>query len=197
MTPAGTHHYIDSANGSTAKTGRGRTLLSGWVFPGDMNARTELLGLLRENARYSTADLARMTGLDESAVETTIDDLEAEGIIRGYGAVVDWRRAETEPVRALVECNVTLDRETGYDDIAARLVDLSEIRSLRLVSGEYDFSLTVEADSMGEVSRFVAEQVAPVPAITQTVTHYLMDTYKEGGIEFDGDRDDDRLSVSP
>lgn len=162
-----------------------------------MSTRTKIVSLLRENARYSTADLARMTGLDESEVETTIDDLESAGIVRGYRAVVDWRRAETEPVRALVECNVTLDRETGYDDIAAQLVEFPEIRSLRLVSGEYDFSLTVEADSMGNVSRFVSEKVAPVPAITQTVTHYLMESYKEGGIEFDRERDDDRLSVSP
>jgi DNA-binding Lrp family transcriptional regulator len=162
-----------------------------------MDTRGELLALLRENARYTTADLARMLGIDESEVTERIEELEAEGVVKGYRAVVDWRRTDREPVRALVECNVTLDRETGYDDIAARLVGFPEIQSLRLVSGEYDFSLTVEADSMSEVSRFVSEKVAPVPAITQTVTHYLMESYKERGFEFDSDGDDDRLSVSP
>lgn len=162
-----------------------------------MDIRAELLSLLRENARYTTVDLARMLGTDESEVAEQIEALEAEGVLKGYQAVVDWRRTDEEPVRALVECNVTLDRETGYDDIAARLVGFPEIQSLRLVSGEYDFSLTVEADSMGEVSRFVSEKVAPVPEITQTVTHYLMESYKERGIEFGGDGDDDRLSVSP
>ena len=162
-----------------------------------MDIRAELLSLLRENARYTTVDLARMLGTDESEVAEQIEALEAEGVLKGYQAVVDWRRTDEEPVRALVECNVTLDRETGYDDIAARLVGFPEIQSLRLVSGEYDFSLTVEADSMSEVSRFVSEKVAPVPEITQTVTHYLMESYKERGIEFDGDGDDDRLSVSP
>lgn len=162
-----------------------------------MDIRAELLALLRENARYTTADLARMLGVDESEVAERIESLEAEGVLKGYQAVVDWRRTDEEPVRALVECNVTLDRETGYDDIAARLVGFPEIQSLRLVSGEYDFSLTVEADSMGEVSRFVSEKVAPVPEITQTVTHYLMESYKERGIEFSSDGDDDRLSVSP
>lgn len=162
-----------------------------------MNVREELLSLLRENARYSTTDLARMVDAEESEVEETIADLESEGVIRGYQAVVDWRRTEREPVRALVECNVTLDRETGYDDIAERLVGFPEVEALRLVSGEYDFSMTVEADSMGEISRFVSEKVAPVPEITQTVTHYLMESYKERGIELSGRDDDDRLSVSP
>ena len=50
---------------------------------------------------------------------------------------------------------------------------------------------------MSDVSRFVSEKVAPVPEITQTVTHYLMATYKERGVEFDDGHDDDRLSISP
>lgn len=162
-----------------------------------MTIHEELLSLLRENARYSTTDLARMVDADESEVEEAIADLESEGVIRGYQAVVDWRQVETEPVRALVECNVTLDRETGYDDIAERLVGFPEVESLRLVSGEYDFSLAVEGESMSDVSRFVSEKVAPVPEITQTVTHYLMESYKERGIELGVRDDDDRLSVSP
>ena len=162
-----------------------------------MNVRAEVLSLLCENARYSTTDLARLTDADAEEIEEIIEDLEAEGVVKGYQAVVDWRKTDSEPVRALVELNVTLDRETGYDDIAARLVGFPEVESLRLVSGEYDFSMTVECETMSEVSQFVSEKVAPVPEITQTVTHYLMESYKERGIEFSGDGDDDRLSVSP
>jgi DNA-binding Lrp family transcriptional regulator len=65
------------------------------------------------------------------------------------------------------------------------------------VSGDYDFALDVEADSMDRVSRFVSEKVARLPEITQTVTHYVMATYKDRGIEMGEDGEDDRLSVSP
>jgi DNA-binding Lrp family transcriptional regulator len=160
-------------------------------------ARTELLELLVENARYSTADLARFTDLDEGEVEAAIADLEESGAIRGYQAVLDPGRDERERVRALVELNVTLDRETSYEEIARRLAGFSEVQSLRLVSGDYDFALDVEADSMNRVSRFVSEKVARLPEITQTVTHYVMDTYKHRGIEMSERGDDDRLSVSP
>ncbi|WP_255150295.1 Lrp/AsnC family transcriptional regulator [Halorarius halobius] len=162
-----------------------------------MDERDEILELLRENARYSTADLARMTGLDEAAVEDTVAALEEEGAVVGYRAVVDPAKLDPEPVQALVECNVTLDRETSYDDIADRLGRFPEVESLRLVSGDYDFALEVEAETMGEVSRFVSEKVAPVPEITQTVTHYVMETYKTNGHLFDETREDDRLSYSP
>jgi len=162
-----------------------------------MSSREEILALLQENARYSTADMARQTDIEESEVEAIIEQLETDGAIRGYTAIVDWTNVERERVRALVELNVTLDRETSYTDIADRLVKFPEVDSLRLVSGDYDFDMEVEGDSMSEVSRFISEKVAPVPEITQTVTHYVMESYKEEGIEFSDGHDDDRLSVSP
>ncbi len=161
-----------------------------------MNER-EVLELLRENARYSTEDIARMTDLEEEEVEATIEALESAGVVRGYRAVVDWDELEDERVRAEVELNVKLDRETSYSDIAERLARFPQVRALRLVSGDYDFDMEVEGDSIREVSQFVSEKVAPVPEITQTVTHYVMTSYKESGIEFGDGDDDDRLSVSP
>ena len=157
----------------------------------------DVLELLRENARYDVADIARMTDLDEEEVAAAIDALEAAGVVRGYKPVVDWDRLEDERVRAEVELNVTLDRETGYDDIAERLARFPQVTALRLVSGDYDFDMEVEGESIREVSQFISEKVAPVPEITQTVTHYIMTSYKEHGIELGDGEDDDRLSVSP
>jgi DNA-binding Lrp family transcriptional regulator len=162
-----------------------------------MDHEEELLELLSEDARHSTADLARITGLSDAEVEAAIADLEDEGVILGYTAIVDRDAVVDERVRAHVELNVTLDRETSYTDVAERLAGFPEVQGLRLVSGDYDFALEVEGDSMREVSRFISDKVAPLPAITQTVTHYIMETYKEGGYRFDDGGDDDRLSVTP
>ena len=160
-------------------------------------SQREVLEALCENARHSVDDLARMTGLEAAAVESAIADLEASGAIRGYRPVVDPDKLDEERVRAEVELNVTLDRETSYDDIAARLARFPQVTSLRLVSGDYDFDMAVEGDSIREVSQFISEKVAPVPEITQTVTHYVMPSYKENGIEFGDGEEDDRLSFSP
>jgi DNA-binding Lrp family transcriptional regulator len=162
-----------------------------------MSSRDEVLELLRENARYTVEDIARQTGSDAETVEEIIAALETDGVIRGYRAVVDWDQLDREQVRAAVELNVTLDRETSYSDVAERIAKFPMVESLHLVSGDYDFMMEVEGDSMREVSYFISEKVAPVPEITQTVTHYVMDSYKENGIEFGDGDDDDRLSVSP
>ena len=162
-----------------------------------MNRKRELLDLLLEDARQSTADLARQTGLDEAEIEATIAELEEEGAVCGYQAVVDWDNVDEEHVEAHVELNVELDRETKYEDIASRIAKFSEVETLRLVSGNYDFAIVVTGDSMHDVSMFVSDQIAPIPEVTQTVTHFIMDTYKHRGIDFNDHDDDDRLSVSP
>lgn len=162
-----------------------------------MDDLDELLELLSENARYTTADLARMTDMDPGAVEDAMAALESEGVIQGYHAVVNWNAAGRERVQAHAELNVTLDRETSYSDIADRLAGFPEVKGLRLVSGDYDFALEVEGDSLSGVSQFISEKVAPIPEITQTVTHYIMETYKESGHRFEDNGDDDRLSVTP
>ncbi|MCX2818978.1 MAG: DNA-binding Lrp family transcriptional regulator [Methanobacteriota archaeon] len=159
--------------------------------------RRELVEVLADDARRSTDDLARMLDASADDVEKEIEALEDEGVLRGYTAVVDWEEFDDDRAEAYVEVNVSLDRETDYVDIADRIARFPEVTSLTLVSGNYDFGLTVEADSMNDVSAFVSEKVAPVPEITQTVTHFVMDKYKERGFGMGDGDDDERLSVSP
>jgi DNA-binding Lrp family transcriptional regulator len=163
----------------------------------DEEAKRAVLAVLTENAREDVDDIARQTGLSAARVEEVVAELESGGVVRGYRAVVDWSRTGTDHVSAEVDLNVELDRETGYEEIARRIAKFPEVASLRLVSGDYDFAATVEGDSMNDVSRFVAEKIATIPAVTQTVTHFVMDRYKEQGVEFRGGDEDDRLSVSP
>jgi DNA-binding Lrp family transcriptional regulator len=162
-----------------------------------MDERRALLDVLLENARESTEDIARQLGTDAARVEELVAALESEGVIRGYQAIVDWDAVEGEHVEAVVELNVELDRETSYADIAARVGKFPQVDSLWLVSGDYDFAVKVEDESMHAVSEFVSEQIAPVPEVTQTVTHFVMETYKERGVEMNGGDDDERLTVSP
>ncbi|MDP1159818.1 Lrp/AsnC family transcriptional regulator, partial [Klebsiella variicola] len=48
-------------------------------------ADRDLITLLRENARASTAELARRLGVSRTTVQSRIERLEARGIIIGYG----------------------------------------------------------------------------------------------------------------
>ena len=49
----------------------------------------KLLALLKQNARLSNADMAAMLGVSEQEVAAGIKQLENEGIIIGYSAIVN------------------------------------------------------------------------------------------------------------
>jgi DNA-binding Lrp family transcriptional regulator len=162
-----------------------------------METRREVLELLLRDARSSSDEIARQLDVDPTTIDDIISDLEAENVIRGYQAIIDWSETPYSYVEAEVELNVELDRDTSYRDIAKRIAEYDEVSSLRLVSGEYDFVADLEGESMRALSDFIAEQIAPIPEVTQTVTHFVMETYKDRGIVIDTDDDDERLSVSP
>ena len=77
-----------------------------------------VLKVLSQSARTSTADVAKMCGMNEGQAESAIAGLENRGIIRGYRAVVDWERSGLDLVYALIEVSLSLSREMGYDAVA-------------------------------------------------------------------------------
>ena len=162
-----------------------------------MNEREkEILRILEGNARQSDAEIARMTGMTAPEVKEIIANLERRGIIRRYKAVINYEKAGIELVQALIDVNVTPERDTGYDAIAKRISRFPEVKSVRLVSGEYDLLVLVTGKTMQEVAYFVAEKIAPLEQVRNTLTHFLLKTYKENGEIYGDEEQGKRLAVT-
>jgi DNA-binding Lrp family transcriptional regulator len=157
----------------------------------------EILEILENNPRIGTHEIATMTGITETQAASKIKEMEKNGIIRKYKTVIDWEKAGEEYVYAIIELKVALRSRTGYDAIAERIAKFSEVRSVRLISGDHDLSLTVRGRSMKDVAFFVAEKIATLEQVQGTVTHFVLRTYKEDGdVLFEKERPE-RLAVSP
>ncbi|TRZ88445.1 MAG: Lrp/AsnC family transcriptional regulator [Methanosarcinales archaeon] len=157
----------------------------------------EILEILESNPRIEPGEIATMIGITEAQVASKIKQLVKKGIIRKYKTVIDWEKAGEEYVYAMIEIKVALRSRTGYDAIAERIAKFPEVRSVRLISGGHDLSLTVRGRSMKDVAFFVAEKIATLEQVQGTVTHFVLRTYKEDGdVLFEKERSE-RLAVSP
>lgn len=157
----------------------------------------ELLEVIEKNPKIPPEELAVMLGMDVEAVSKKLCELEECGIIRDYKAIINWDTVGEEYVYAIIELKVALEDRTGYDSIAKRIAGFPEVRSVRLISGDHDLSLTVRGKSMKDVAFFVAEKIAPLEQIQNTATHFVLKTYKEDGtILFDNEKPK-RLSITP
>ncbi len=157
----------------------------------------EILEILESNPRIAPKEIATMVGITEKEAASKIKELEKKGIIRKYKTVIDWEKAGEEYVYAIIELKVALRERTGYDTIAERIAKFPEVRSVRLISGDHDLSLTVRGKSMKDVAFFVAEKIATLEQVQGTVTHFVLRTYKEDGdVLFEKERSE-RLAISP
>jgi len=157
----------------------------------------ELLQLLKQNALESPANLAKMLGMSEEEVTARIERYEANGVIRGYQAVVNEDQLDLDLVQAVIEVKITPEREGGFDRIAERVGKFDNVESLFLMSGAYDLLVFVKGDSLQDVATFVNEKLATMDGVLSTVTHFMLKTYKRHGVLMHTARTDERLKVTP
>ncbi len=146
-----------------------------------------LLELLREDAQLTPAQLAVMLGEREEEVKEAIAGLEKDGVIRGYHALVNWERTELHRATALIELRVTPQKDTGFDEIAGRVMNFPEVESVYLMSGGYDLAVTVTGETMSDIAMFVSRRLAPIGGVLSTATHFVLTKYKDGGVIFNSE----------
>lgn len=155
-----------------------------------------LLKLLSKNARTKNEDLAAMTGRSEAEVEKEIKKMEADGLIRGYKAVVDWERMDSAYVSAIIELKVTPKAGLGFEEVARRVMRYPEVESVYLMSGGYDLSVVVKGKTFQEVALFVAKELSTIDSVLSTSTHFVLRRYKELDVDLVEANGDDRGTFS-
>ncbi len=156
-----------------------------------------LLQLLRENARLSTRDMASRLGCTESEIIDQMAQLEKDGVILGYHAMVNAEKTEARGVTAFIEVKITPESGGGFDRTAKRIAQYDQVRSCYLMSGGYDLAVVVEGKDLYDVARFVAEKLSTLDVVLSTATHFQLRTYKHDGFILNSDQEEDRLLVSP
>ncbi len=158
----------------------------------------EILDLLQNDARLTAEEIAAMTRKSVAEVKETIAQLEKEGVILKYAAIVNAQkiRSEQDVVRAVIEIQVTPEREHGFDALADRIYRFPQVKSLYLMSGGYDLQVIIEGKTLQEVAFFVSEKLATLNGVKSTKTHFVLKTYKENDIVYADQKKDRREGVT-
>lgn len=156
-----------------------------------------LIELLRSQARLSHSKIAELLSLDEASVTKRIDELEKDGVIQGYHAVINTEAVDDNAVSAFIEVKLTPERGGGFDRLAMRIARFDQVVSCYLASGGYDLMVVVEGDDLRDVARFVSEKLSSLEGVLSTATHFRLKAYKENGFTFESETESERLPVAP
>ncbi|MBE6749716.1 MAG: Lrp/AsnC family transcriptional regulator [Ruminococcaceae bacterium] len=152
----------------------------------------EILKLLARNARYTPEEIATMLGTDSAEVKNSINELEKDGLLRGYKALIDWDKLDDAYVSAIVELNVVPKAGLGFEEVAKKIMKYPEVESVYLMSGVYDLNVVVKGKTLKDIAWFVAKELASIDSVTSTSTHFVMRRYKEMDVELVSQEEDDR-----
>jgi DNA-binding Lrp family transcriptional regulator len=126
-----------------------------------------ILYALQEDARnMSSGDIAERTGTSDSTVRKRIQRLEADGIIKGYTASVDYQKSGY-PLRMLLFCTASIPERGGLIPdilaidgvVAVQELVTGEQNLLVTAVGESDSDITPVAQKLLELGLTVADEV--------------------------------------
>ena len=159
--------------------------------------RTAILELLGKNSKLTASEIAAMLNMDEVSVENEIKAMERDKVICGYHALIDWEKVNKETVTALIGVKISPVRGEGFDRIATRISKFDEVTSVFLMSGSsHDLILTIDGESLRDISRFVYEKIAPMDTVVSTATYFVLKKYKDHNVEMtDGPDNDERIQI--
>lgn len=136
----------------------------------------QILGILQESARSSTAEIGRQLGMSQSAIHERVRKLEARGVIRGYTARID---PDALGVGLVAFAFVRTAGNTPATELAQHLIELEEIQEIHHVAGEDCLLVKVRVRDTNDLWRLFVDRIERDGIVGSTRTTIVMKTEKE------------------
>jgi DNA-binding Lrp family transcriptional regulator len=138
----------------------------------------ELLRILQREGRLSNQALAERTHQAATPCWRRVRQLEADGVIRGYRAVLD-RRKLGYGVMAFVQVSIDRHSEAEARRFELEVEALEEVHACFAVTGEADFLLQVVAADLDAYGEFAMQRIRRLPGIKSMNTMFVLRELKD------------------
>lgn len=136
---------------------------------------SQIVALLRTNARRSFHDIGAHVSLSAPAVKRRVDRLQETGVIRGYAAVVDPGKLGWN---TLAIVSLYCEGRMSAAEVHAVLAPHQEVVSAYTVAGESAAVLLLRARDTTHLERTL-EQIREPPGVIRTQTQVVLSTVIE------------------
>lgn len=133
------------------------------------SADQALLSVLRENARASTAEIARRLGLSRTTVQSRIDRLERDGVIAGYTV-----RVADDVERGYIRAHIMITLLPRHMvAVSEALRAMPEVRALHSVSGPFDLMALGVVPSV-EAMDALTDRIGAIDGVERTTSAIIL-----------------------
>jgi Lrp/AsnC family leucine-responsive transcriptional regulator len=137
-----------------------------------------MLQVLQLEGRLTNVELAERIGLSPSPCLRRLRQLEGDGLIDRYVALLDRRKLGLDVV-AFVEVQVDRHSESVASAFHAAMVRLPEVVGCFAMTGSYDYLLKVVVQNLDAYARFAMERLLKTPGVKDVRSSFVLETVKD------------------
>lgn len=131
----------------------------------------KLLTLLQRDGRASISDLARALSLSRATVQSRLQKLQDNGVIKGFTVeLADSYLANLVSAHVSIKVKQKLTARTNTE-----LRQMAQISALYAISGEYDLIAIVQAQSTEQLSHLL-DDIGNLEGVERTNSSVILET---------------------
>jgi Lrp/AsnC family leucine-responsive transcriptional regulator len=132
-----------------------------------------ILDQLQTSGRMTNQELADLVGLSPSPCLRRIRQLENQGVITGYGALIDPDKIGLS-VMAFVRVRLHQQNDKGITVFESAVMTFPEVMECYLMSGEADYNLRVLVGSLYEFEEFLREKLTKIESVSEVKSSFAL-----------------------
>jgi len=137
-----------------------------------------ILRILQRDGRISYTDLAREVGLSVTPCIERVKRLERSGYIQGYTAKLNPDLLNAGLV-VFVQIRLNHTSQKNFEEFRRSVLDLEDVQSCYLVSGNYDYLLKARVADMAAYRELLGRRILKPPAVQESTSYVVMEELKE------------------
>ena len=137
-----------------------------------------ILRILQKDGRISYTDLAKQVGLSVTPCIERVKRLERENYILNYGATVSAQKLNQSLV-VFVQIRLNHTSQKNFEEFRRSVMDLENVQSCFLVSGNYDYLLKARVADMASYRELLGHRILKLPAVQESTSYVVMEELKD------------------
>ncbi len=137
-----------------------------------------ILRTLQNDGRISYTDLAKKVGLSVTPCIERVKRLESNGFIQGFSATLNPTQLDADLV-VFVQIRLNHTSQENFAEFRRSVLELENIQSCFLVSGNYDYLLKARVADMAAYRELLGHRILKLPAVQESTSYVVMEELKD------------------
>ncbi|WP_442582874.1 Lrp/AsnC family transcriptional regulator [Mesorhizobium sp. ASY16-5R] len=141
----------------------------------------KIIAAIQGDGKITTQELADRVGLSASPCARRVRLLEQAGIIKGYTAVIDQKKAGV-PISAFASIKLERQREEDLDRFSQAVTRWPEVLDCYLMTGQRDYLLRIVVRDLDAYEEFLKDKLTRLDNVASIESSFALKQVKRSEI---------------